>query len=267
LLVGDRATGSRRTLNPDVGAGGNITAASLHRREDTGGVARGVGSVPMGWWEKAGYTSTVLDQLCPNVHTTTGWDKYRRVCKAAGRLCVAAHQANSSRRGWRMTADTLTTPDDGHLPAAWPIMTDIVAALARRYRWPDDTIIGSLQHLTIPGLSNPVEGQVIGAGWHQAWSGDIDGLTRIRNLLTDTGDASRTTTRPERCLARIRLSKEVVAWLDQRPRAGHEVQPYPSCDLEIGHPGPHAAMGQQCSDAEWWVRWTLDPAFRVIPAV
>jgi hypothetical protein len=66
------------------------------------------------------------------------------------------------------------------------------------------------------------------------------------------------TLRPDSCVARIRLGEDEVAWLDERPHAAHEVKPHPSCALEAGHPGPHAALGQQGVDVEWWIRWTLD---------
>lgn len=125
----------------------------------------------------------VLDLLCPNVGTAAGWDRHRRARKAAGGLCVAVYREPGGRRSWMMKADTFTAPDDGHLPAAWPIMTDIVEALAHRHQWPDETGIGSVPYLTIPWLSDPIEGQVIGAAWQEAWFGNLDGLSRTRDLL------------------------------------------------------------------------------------
>jgi hypothetical protein len=65
------------------------------------------------------------------------------------------------------------------------------------------------------------------------------------------------TTGPDRCLARIQLDTDEVTWLATRPFKAHEVKPHPYCELEFGHPGPHAALGQQGNDIEWWVRWTL----------
>lgn len=61
----------------------------------------------------------------------------------------------------------------------------------------------------------------------------------------------------EKCLARVQLGDDEVTWLSTRPFAAHEVRKKPGCDLEMGHPGPHAALGQQGDKIEWWVRWTL----------
>jgi hypothetical protein len=60
------------------------------------------------------------------------------------------------------------------------------------------------------------------------------------------------------CIAKIRLGADEIAWLDARPYAAHEVNPNPSCQLEVGHQGPHAALGQQGDGVEWWTRWTLN---------
>jgi len=62
---------------------------------------------------------------------------------------------------------------------------------------------------------------------------------------------------PDRCLARIQLADDQVAWLSERRFPAHEVRPYPYCELEMGHREPHAALGQQGDGVEWWVRWTL----------
>jgi hypothetical protein len=33
------------------------------------------------------------------------------------------------------------------------------------------------------------------------------------------------------------------------------VKAHHECDLETGHPGPHAALGQQGTGGEWWLHW------------
>ena len=33
--------------------------------------------------------------------------------------------------------------------------------------------------------------------------------------------------------------------------------PVATCQLEFRHDGPHADLGQQSDEVEWWVRWTL----------
>jgi hypothetical protein len=63
---------------------------------------------------------------------------------------------------------------------------------------------------------------------------------------------------PDSCVSRTRLREEEVAWLQERPQAAHEVAPDPYCELERGHPGPHAALGQDADGVALWVRWTLD---------
>ncbi|WP_173074950.1 hypothetical protein [Phytohabitans rumicis] len=65
------------------------------------------------------------------------------------------------------------------------------------------------------------------------------------------------TVRGDRCLARIRLGDDEVGWLSTRPLAAHVVEDDLYCELEMGHPGPHATMGQQGYKIAWWVRWTL----------
>jgi hypothetical protein len=61
----------------------------------------------------------------------------------------------------------------------------------------------------------------------------------------------------ERCPARIELSDFQVLWLRRRPFAAQPARPDHECQLEFRHPGPHGALGQQCDDIEWWVRWTM----------
>jgi hypothetical protein len=61
----------------------------------------------------------------------------------------------------------------------------------------------------------------------------------------------------ERCPARIELSDFQVLWLKRRPYAAQSVRPDHECQLEFRHHGPHGALGQQCDDIEWWVRWTM----------
>ncbi len=65
------------------------------------------------------------------------------------------------------------------------------------------------------------------------------------------------TAQRETCPARIELSNAQVAWLEARPFGGHMVPARRYCALEVGHPGPHAALGQQGDGVEWWVCWSL----------
>lgn len=61
----------------------------------------------------------------------------------------------------------------------------------------------------------------------------------------------------ERCPARIELSDFQLHWLKRRPYALHHVRRHHECRLEFRHDGPHADLGQQSEELEWWVRWTL----------
>jgi hypothetical protein len=61
----------------------------------------------------------------------------------------------------------------------------------------------------------------------------------------------------ERCPARIELSGYQLLWLKRRPYAARPARPDHECQLEFRHSGPHGALGQQCDDTEWWIRWTL----------
>ena len=48
-----------------------------------------------------------------------------------------------------------------------------------------------------------------------------------------------------------------MLWLKRRPFAVQPVRRDHECRLEFRHPGPHGALGQQCDDIEWWIRWTM----------
>ena len=61
----------------------------------------------------------------------------------------------------------------------------------------------------------------------------------------------------ERCPARIELSDLQLLWLKQRPCATLQARRHHECQLEFRHDGPHADLGQQSDEVEWWVRWTL----------
>jgi hypothetical protein len=61
----------------------------------------------------------------------------------------------------------------------------------------------------------------------------------------------------ERCPARVELGDVQVAWLNERPSGANVAEPRHYCDLEVGHDGPHADLGQPGTETEWWVYWTL----------
>ena len=54
---------------------------------------------------------------------------------------------------------------------------------------------------------------------------------------------------------KVDLDPAQVLWLLDRPTAAYALIDIPKCELEDGHDGPHAAMGQHCDDVEWWIRW------------
>jgi hypothetical protein len=62
-----------------------------------------------------------------------------------------------------------------------------------------------------------------------------------------------------RCAARTDLEPDAVLWLLDRPAGAHAFVGIPVCELEAGHDGPHAALGQQCGDTELWIRWDGTP--------
>lgn len=51
--------------------------------------------------------------------------------------------------------------------------------------------------------------------------------------------------RPVPCLAKIGLGDAEITWLEALPHAANEARQEMYCDLEMGHDGPHGAMGQQ----------------------
>jgi hypothetical protein len=59
------------------------------------------------------------------------------------------------------------------------------------------------------------------------------------------------------CPARITLDAKQAAFLDELATQAPSLQSELNCELERGHPGSHAALGQHADDCMWWVHWTL----------
>jgi hypothetical protein len=59
------------------------------------------------------------------------------------------------------------------------------------------------------------------------------------------------------CPARITLGAAQLAFLDGLPAGAPSVQSELACELEQGHEGSHAALGQQVDTTMWWIQWTL----------
>lgn len=59
------------------------------------------------------------------------------------------------------------------------------------------------------------------------------------------------------CPARITLDATQLAFFSGLPAAAPSLQSELGCELEQGHDGPHAALGQQVDTTMWWVQWTL----------
>ena len=68
-----------------------------------------------------------------------------------------------------------------------------------------------------------------------------------------------------RCATKVDLDPAQVLWLLDRPTAAYALLDIPKCELEDGHDGTHAAMGQHCDDVEWWIRWDA-AAPQIVPA-
>lgn len=59
------------------------------------------------------------------------------------------------------------------------------------------------------------------------------------------------------CPARITLDAAQLAFFDGLPTEAPSVQSELGCELECGHEGSHAALGQQVGSTMWWIQWTL----------
>ncbi len=59
------------------------------------------------------------------------------------------------------------------------------------------------------------------------------------------------------CPARITLDAAQLTFFDGLPCEAPSVQSELGCELELGHGGSHAALGQQVADTMYWVQWTL----------
>jgi hypothetical protein len=59
------------------------------------------------------------------------------------------------------------------------------------------------------------------------------------------------------CPARITLDAAQLAFFNNLPAEAPSVQSELRCELEQGHQGSHAALGQQVHDTMWWIQWTL----------
>jgi hypothetical protein len=55
----------------------------------------------------------------------------------------------------------------------------------------------------------------------------------------------------------VQLDDAERQWLAFRPYGANEVPAELSCELEAGHPYPHAACGQVGNGIGWWKHWTL----------
>jgi len=62
---------------------------------------------------------------------------------------------------------------------------------------------------------------------------------------------------PVACPARITLDAAQLAFFGELPVPAPSVQSELGCELERGHSGSHAALGQQVEETMWWVQWTL----------
>jgi hypothetical protein len=70
-------------------------------------------------------------------------------------------------------------------------------------------------------------------------------------------DAEKDAEKLAYCPARLTLDAAQLAFLDALPAAAPTVQSELGCELELGHDGSHAALGQQADETMWWVQWTL----------
>lgn len=59
------------------------------------------------------------------------------------------------------------------------------------------------------------------------------------------------------CPARITLDAAQLAFFNGLPTEAPSVQSELGCELERGHEGSHAALGQQVETTMWWIQWTL----------
>ena len=59
------------------------------------------------------------------------------------------------------------------------------------------------------------------------------------------------------CPARITLDAAQLTFFDGLPAKAPSVQSELGCELEQGHEGSHAALGQQVDATMWWIQWTL----------
>lgn len=62
---------------------------------------------------------------------------------------------------------------------------------------------------------------------------------------------------PVNCPARVTLDAAQLAFFDALPAEAPSVQSELGCELELGHEGSHAALGQQVDSTTWWIQWTL----------
>jgi hypothetical protein len=59
------------------------------------------------------------------------------------------------------------------------------------------------------------------------------------------------------CPARITLDAAQLTFFSDLPAEAPSVQSELGCELERGHEGSHAALGQQVEETMWWIQWTL----------
>src|SRR4051794_39064243 len=62
---------------------------------------------------------------------------------------------------------------------------------------------------------------------------------------------------PRFCPAVVELDVRQLEFLAGLPMPAHGLLARLSCELELGHAGSHAALGQHSGDQQWWVQWGL----------
>jgi hypothetical protein len=118
-------------------------------------------------------------------------------------------------------------------------------------------LAGETLHLAAYLLGNADHGRTDSARYNLQILHDVAErlVATTREALGDyDGDVPRL---HGRCLASVQLDDAERQWLAFRPYRANEVPAELTCELEAGHPDPHAACGQLGNGVEWWKHWTL----------
>ena len=143
------------------------------------------GNRPPPWWESH-WSQTVLDEMCPVVGTSKGWDGLYRARKKAQQITVGAYRL----RRWIVTMETWSAPAGDCSKASIEVGFAFLGTLLDNGRithgWFDS-------HSCAYGLRSSTEAQAVGAVFAELFFGNLDAAQAVVAAAARDAIRGRTT--------------------------------------------------------------------------